>query len=73
MGEILEKVVDFGVADLIGVSLACVVGIFIESSSPSIIPEDVIGNKTPDKFYYTDGKRVYLEIDGNSVEEYFRK
>ena len=35
--------------------------------------ENVIGNKAPEKFYEVDGKRVYLEIDGKPVADYFKK
>lgn len=35
--------------------------------------KNVIGKKAPEKFYEINGNRVYLEIDGKPVEEYFRK
>lgn len=35
--------------------------------------ENVIGQETPEKFYEINGQRVYLEIDGQSVEQYFKK
>lgn len=35
--------------------------------------DNVIGGETPEKFYEIDGKRVYLEIDGKPVEQYFRE
>jgi len=34
---------------------------------------NVLGNTTPEKFYYVNGQRVYLEIDGKSVENCFDK
>lgn len=35
--------------------------------------ENVLGNKTPEQFYEIAGKRVYLTIDGQPVEQYFQK
>ncbi len=34
--------------------------------------ENVFGGAGPEKYYEINGKRVYLEIDGTPVEEYFR-
>ena len=31
---------------------------------------NVVGGEKPEKFYEIGGKRVYLEIDGQSVEQY---
>ncbi len=35
--------------------------------------ENVMGDKELEKFYEINEKRVYLEIDGKPVEEYFKK
>lgn len=32
--------------------------------------ENVFGNSEPEKFYEIDGRKVYLEIDGKSIEQY---
>ncbi len=34
--------------------------------------ENIIGESKPEKFYNINGQRVYLEIDGKPVEEYWR-
>ena len=34
--------------------------------------KNVIGHEAPEKFYEINGKRVYLEIDGKPVEQYFK-
>lgn len=34
--------------------------------------ENVLGNPEPEKFYEIEGRRVYLEIDGKSIEQYFQ-
>lgn len=44
-----------------------------ERNSIELKTENVIGGKAPEKFYEIAGKRVYLEIDGQPVEKYFRK
>ena len=31
---------------------------------------DIIGGDAPEKFYHIQGRRVYLEIDGKSIEDY---
>lgn len=36
-----------------------------------ITEENVIGQEAPEKFYEINGQRVYLEIDGKPIEEYF--
>ncbi|MEI7718636.1 MAG: hypothetical protein WCI72_02120 [archaeon] len=38
---------------------------------PQVQVRNVIGNEAPERFYEVDGHRVYLEIDGKSVESYF--
>lgn len=43
----------------------------IDELRPKIFSEQVIGDSTPEKFYKIDGERVYLEIDGQPVEQYF--
>jgi len=40
---------------------------------PVVHAEDVIGKSAPEKFYEIDGQRVYLEIDGRPIEEYFSR
>lgn len=72
MGETLETVTLWGIAGLIGAGSAIFVKDCIKNQAPTIITENVIGNKTPDRFYYIKGKRAYLEIDGKSVDDYFR-
>lgn len=42
-----------------------------ENTRPQIQVKNVIGNETPDKFYQINGQRVYLEVDGKSIEKYF--
>lgn len=37
------------------------------------ITKNVLGQKEPEKFYELNGRRIYLEIDGKPVEEYFKK
>ena len=39
----------------------------------NIKTQNVMGNEKPEKFYEIGGKRVYLEIDGTPVEDYFKK
>ena len=39
---------------------------------PKAEVRNVIGGNKPDVFYNIDGKRVYLEIDGKPIENYFR-
>ena len=43
----------------------------IDEMTPKIRIEQTMGNKTPERFYEIGGKRVYLEIDGKPVEQYF--
>lgn len=38
---------------------------------PELQTQNVIGGEQPEKFYEIKGNRVYLEIDGKPVEEYF--
>ena len=45
----------------------------VDSLSPKPITSNVIGNGEPEKFYDVNGQRVYLEIDGKPVEQYFKK
>jgi len=33
--------------------------------------KNTVGDSTPDKFYEINGRRVYIEIDGQPVEDYF--
>ena len=42
------------------------------STSPKIRIENVFGSEAPEKFYEINNQRVYLEIDGKPVEEYWR-
>lgn len=42
------------------------------TSSNNTKIENVIGSESPEKFYELNGQRVYLEIDGKSVEEYVK-
>ena len=35
--------------------------------------QNVIGEEAPEKFYEINGQRVYLEVDGKPVEQYFNK
>ena len=37
-----------------------------------VYTKNVIENDAPEKFYEINGERVYLEIDGKSVDEYFK-
>lgn len=37
-----------------------------------IVTKNVIGGSEPEKFYQIKGQRVYLEVDGKPVEEYWR-
>ena len=37
---------------------------------PKIQEEQVIGKSTPEKFYFIDGQRAYLTIDGKPIEQY---
>lgn len=37
-----------------------------------LITKNVIGGSEPEKFYKVNDQRVYLEIDGKPVEEYWR-
>ena len=68
----------FPTAIVIGVSSLLVGGHYIwrESQETDIVPRiqtrKVIGKSLPDKFYEINGKKVYLEIDGKSVEDYFQ-
>lgn len=39
---------------------------------PQLQVENVISSEAPEKFYELNGQRVYLEIDGKSVEQYFQ-
>ena len=43
----------------------------IDQLTPVVREEQVLGNQTPEKFYEIEGNRVYLEIDGKPVEQYF--
>ncbi|MDP3026728.1 MAG: hypothetical protein Q8N63_03395 [Nanoarchaeota archaeon] len=72
MTKVLEDISDLATLFPIGIISVIFVGPCIENSKPIIITENVRGNKIPDKFYYVMGKRVYLEIDGKSVEDYFK-
>ncbi|MDP4012125.1 MAG: hypothetical protein Q8R00_00770 [Candidatus Nanoarchaeia archaeon] len=38
-----------------------------------IFTENIRDGSEPEKFYWVNNQRVYLEIDGKPVEEYFRK
>ena len=40
--------------------------------SGQVRTENVIGNSEPETFYTVNGQRVYLKIDGKSVEDYVR-
>lgn len=45
----------------------------LEQFNHELYVTNVVGNNEPDKFYKINGKRIFLEIDGKPVEEYFRK
>lgn len=36
--------------------------------TPKMITKNIIGNSLPEKFYEINNKRIYLEIDGKSVD-----
>jgi hypothetical protein len=55
-----------GLAVLIAGRIACT------NLNPSLLESQVVGDATPDKFYEINGKKAYLEIDGKSVDEYFK-
>src|SRR3990172_214680 len=42
-------------------------------ATPQIQTQNTIGQEMPEKFYDINGQRVYLEIDGKPVEQYFKK
>jgi len=44
-----------------------------DQNSQNVIFQDVIGNSSGEKFYEINGRRVYLEIDGQPVEEYVNR
>ena len=59
------------------VSIGVFAGIFVAnkvgcSKNYELKTENVVGNEIPEKFYEINGKKVYLEIDGKLVEEYFK-
>lgn len=35
--------------------------------------QNVMGGEAPEKFYELEGRRVYFEIDGMPVEQYFKE
>lgn len=72
MTRVLEDISDLATLFPIGIIPVIFVGPCIENPKSIIITENVIGNKIPDKFYYVRGKRVYLEIDGKPLEDYFK-
>ncbi len=39
---------------------------------PQLSNQQVVGNETMDKFYTIDGRRAYVEIDGEAVEDHFK-
>lgn len=47
---------------------------FSESAVEKIklVEKNTVGTAAPEKFYEIDGRRVYVEIDGKSVEDYFK-
>lgn len=42
----------------------------VQEMKPKIQEKQVIGNSTPEKFYFIDGQRAYLAIDGKPIEQY---
>ena len=44
----------------------------IHSLKPVTIKEQILGNYIPERFYVINGKKAYIEIDGEPVEEYLR-
>ncbi len=44
----------------------------VRTSEKKLTVSNVVGGPEPEKFYEIDGKRVYLEIDGTPIEEYFK-
>ncbi len=47
------------------------VDILLQKSEPRLETRDVMGKYLPEKFYEINGQRVYLEVDGKPVEQYF--
>lgn len=45
----------------------------VDSLSPKPITLNVMGGEAPERFYDLNGQRVYLEVDGKPVEQYFAK
>ncbi|HLD00668.1 MAG TPA: hypothetical protein VJC39_02900 [Candidatus Nanoarchaeia archaeon] len=41
--------------------------------APQVQIENVISQEAPERFYYFNGQRVYLEIDGKPVEQYVQE
>ncbi|MDI6737155.1 MAG: hypothetical protein QME12_01410 [Nanoarchaeota archaeon] len=44
-----------------------------EELKPQIHTANVLGAEAPEKFYDIDGQRVYLQIDGQPVEQYLKE
>lgn len=42
-----------------------------EKPKANVQIKNTVGDSTPDKFYEINGRRVYIEIDGQPVEDYF--
>lgn len=40
---------------------------------PQIQEQNVISQEAPEKFYEINGQRVYLEVDGKPIEQYFKE
>ena len=44
---------------------------YTKTSKLELKIQNVIGNKTPEKFYEINGGKYFTEIDGKKVEDYF--
>lgn len=44
-----------------------------QQSNYKLQEQNILGEDTPEKFYEINEQRVYLEIDGKPIEQYFGK
>ncbi len=44
-----------------------------EQKSPRLHIDNILGEEKPELFFEIDGKRIYAEIDGKPIEDYFNK
>ncbi|MEK6967360.1 MAG: hypothetical protein AABX51_01890 [Nanoarchaeota archaeon] len=78
LDEINDRIPGLGLYIIVGVAMIAAIrscnrtGDIKETLQSQVQYQDVIGQEAPERFYEINGQRIYLEVDGKPVEEYFR-